>query len=437
MRRFEKSKEMYEKYRKVCPGGTHSSARFYSEIGHPLYFSKAQGSRIWDIDGNEFIDCTMGFGAMILGHNHPRVSAAVKAAIDTGLTGGSDTEIGYEVTKKLADMVPCAESVKLSASGTEAVMHAIHIVRGYTGRDLIMKPEGSYEGWYDCVLLSNHSPKYAQGPLWEPNVYRESAGILKEATEKTIVYPFNNTEIFASLVKKYGDHLAGVLLTPVIYSGGTVLPEPGYLAAVREITDKNDIPLVFDEVITGFRYAPGGAQEFYQVTPELAVFGKAMANGYPLSAAVGKEEIMRVTTPGAEVGWLGTHNANQIALAAASACLDEIKDGRVQAQMKNDAEMLTKRFNEIAEQSKLGHMVTGGGIFTPYFTSKKIVNPRDRTSDKKKFMMYWDALLENDILIRPDPLSWAGLSASHSDKETRKLIAAIETGLERIRGSRT
>jgi len=434
--RFRKSRELYVEFSGICPGGVHSSVRFHSEIGHPIYFSKAQGSKIWDIDGNEFIDCIIGFGAIILGHGHPKVTQAVKEAIDNGLTAGIETELSYTVSKKLADIIPCAESVKLSTSGTEAIMHAIHIVRGYTGKEFIMKPEGCYNGWYDSVLLSNHPPEHAHGPLMEPNVHLESAGILKETAGKTVVYPFNDGNAFANLVKKYKERLAGIIIAPVVYSGGCVLPDQGYLQGVREVAEENDVPLIFDEVITGFRCAPGGAQELYGVTPDIAIFGKAIANGYPLSAVVGKKEIMEVTTPGAEVGWQGTYNAHQIALAAASASLDELSDGRVQTYLASNAEFLANEFNKMAADSKIGHMVTCGGILTPYFTTRRITNTRERTSDKQMFMLFWNELIENQILIKPSHLDWFGLTAAHDHEDIERITAAIEFALRKVKESR-
>jgi glutamate-1-semialdehyde 2,1-aminomutase len=282
---FEQSKVLFDTAKKLTPGGIHSNVRWIEP--HPMYFSRAEGCRIWDVDGNEYLDCVVNFGALILGHKDPDIIQAVKEQLDTGLTAGLESELSIETAKKATRIIPCAEMVRFSNSGTEAVMHAIQIARGYTGKERVLKAEGNYHGWYDYIFCSN---RYSFQNWQLPKAFPSSQGLCADMADKTLVVPWNDIDKMKEVIEQYKEEIAAVIIEPVAHNIGCALPKEGYLEGVRELTEKNNILLIFDEVITGFRAAPGGAQEYFGVTPDLATFGKALANGFPISLVAGKKK---------------------------------------------------------------------------------------------------------------------------------------------------
>ena len=269
----------------IVPGGIHSNIRYIES--YPYIFERAEGSRLYDIDGNEYIDCVINYGALILGHGDIRVINAVKEQVESGLTCGVETELSIDVSEKLHEMVPCSEMVKFSLSGTEAVSHAINIVRGYTKKEKIIKMEGGYNGWSDAVIMSVHPPLGQAGPESNPNKIFETKGVPESVKENTLIIPYNNPEIAETIVKEHKDEIAALIVEPIVFNSGAIMPKQDYLQQLREITEENNVLLFFDEVITGFRLAPGGGQEYFGVTPDIATFAKAMANGFPISAVAG------------------------------------------------------------------------------------------------------------------------------------------------------
>jgi len=399
---------------------------------HPIYFQRAKGSKIWDVDGNEYIDCVMNFGPCILGHGHPKVIEAVKNRLETGLTVGLETELNIKVAKKLVEMVPSAEMVRFSNTGTEAIMHAIHIARGYTGKDKIIKVEGGYNGWYDDVLVSYRPPLKLAGPETSPNPVPDSGGL---RVKDTLVIPFNNEEVAEKIIKKNKEEVAALIMEPIMFNIGCALPKDGYLKAIREITEENDVLLIFDEVRTGFRVAPGGAQQYYGVIPDLTVFAKAIANGFPLSAVVGKRDIMKVTDPvEGRVVYAGTYNANQIGVAAASATLEELSDGSVQKYLNESTQYLVKRFEEIAEDKGISARIQGiGGSFQVYFTDREVIDYRSTFHvDASKYMKFQKVMFDENIYFWPKHLFCHCISAAHTKEDLEKIINAMELAVSNI-----
>ncbi len=426
---FTKSERLYESTKRIVPGGVHTNFKYM--YPHPLYFSKAKGSRLWDVDGNEYIDCVVGFGPCILGHGHPKVTEAVRTQLESGLTVGLETELNVKVSKKLAELVPSAETVRFSNTGTEAVMHSIHIARGFTGRNKIVKIEGCYNGWYDDVLVSYHPPPKLTGPEISPDPIPDSGGII---AKNTLVVPFNNSAAVEKIIKRNRDEIAAIIMEPVMMNIGCALPKDGYLKAIRETTEDNDILLVFDEVRTGFRVAPGGAQEYYGITPDLTVFAKAIANGFPLSAVVGRKDVMKVTDPvEGRVLYAGTYNANQIAVAAADATLEQLRDGTVQERLNKSTFELIKRFDETVKSKKLSARLQGiGGNFQAYFVDSEVTDYRSTYRlDVSKYARFQKAMFDENIYFWPNHLFCHGISASHDKTDIEEISNAMSVALSK------
>lgn len=438
---LEKSRLEYEESRRITPGGVNSGFRYRDPF--PLYFSKAQGSRVWDIDGNEYLDFVVANGACILGHKDPRVSEAVQKQLETGLTVGLESELSIKVAKMLNEMIPSAESVKLSNTGTEAVMHAFQIARGFTRKNVIVKTEGCYHGWQDEAHLSVHPPLQkddkSPGQISDAAV-PESEGYARSSAENILVVPYNDLEATKNCLEENKDRVAALILEPVVFNSGCILPNDGYLQELREISNKTGVLLIFDEVITGFRMAPGGAQEYYNVKPDISVFGKAIANGFPLSAVVGIEEVMKVTTPKTgKVAFAGTYNGSQPSLAASLASLEQLKDGSVQRKLAQDCGKIVKRFEESTSRTGVkARLQSIGGQFQVYFTDQIVTDYASAArSDRARYARLCDRLLEEGFLFHQSYLFHHGVSKAHTREDIEKLCRSFETILAQISNETT
>ena len=422
--KLEKSQALYEEAKDLTPGGIHSNVRWMNP--HPMYFKKASGSKIYDVDGNEYLDFISNYGALILGHGDTDVAASVKEHLACGLTTGMESELGIEVAKKMKKLVPCCERVRFSTSGTEAVMHAIHIARGYTGRERIVKFEGHYHGWYDYIFCSNRYPFQN----WQlPKPYMSSQGLCSDAENSTLVSPWNDIEFLENLIEQHQDEIAAVIMEPVNHNIGCAMPKEGYLQQVRELTGKHNILLIFDEIITGFRVAPGGAQEYFGVTPDLATFGKAIANGFPLSAVGGKQEVMEVISPTQnKVAFGGTYNSNQLVMSAGLATLEKLQTGAVQTKLNRLTEDIVKGFNQRAAAAKVDARIQGlGGKFQVYFTTEMVDDWRTaKNSDEKKYRRFQEALFQKGILWSTSNFSHPSVTAAFTDEDINRFLQASE-----------
>jgi glutamate-1-semialdehyde 2,1-aminomutase len=424
-----KTKELFDRISKIVPGGIHSNIRYVEPF--PYIFEKAEGSKLIDVDGNEHIDTVINYGALILGHGDRRVIDAAKNGIETGLTCGIESEFSIAAAEKFNEIVPCAEMIKFSLSGTEAVAHALTILRGYTKKDKIIKMEGAYHGWSDSVIINVHPDLEKAGPESSPNKVYDTQGITQNAKNNTIIIPYNNPELAEKAVKENKDEICALLVEPVVFNSGAIMPKEGYLKQLREITEDYDVPLLFDEVITGFRLAPGGAQEYYGVTPDIATFAKAMANGFPISAVAGKKEIMEVCTPGKGTMYGGVYNGSQVCTAAASATLDLIRDGEIQKKLNESTAYMTKRFQEIVDDKNVKAQLIGlGGEFCVYFTDEEIVDYRSAArSDKSKSIQFHRNLLERNIYTYDGFLFHNGICAAHTKQDIDSILTAMKNSL--------
>lgn len=391
---------------------------------------------MWDVDGNKYIDCLVSMGACILGYADPNVLRHVKKQLAAGLVVGLETELSVDAAELLSSMVPSAEIVKFSNTGTEAVMHAIHIARGYSRKNKIAKLEGGYNGWYDYALISTHPKLDEAGPANAPASVPGSGGLAKDAATETITIPFNNIDDTARIIREHKEELAAVILEPVMFNVGCITPKNDYLKAVRELTAELGIILIFDEVISGFRLAPGGAQEYYSVIPDISTFGKAIANGFPLAAVVGKKEFMNVTDPKTgNVTFAGTYNANQISLAASYATLKQLKTGRVQKQLHQGSEWLAKEFDDIAHEMGVeARLLALGGKFQAYFMHDEPVDYRTAIkTDARKYSAYQRAVVDSGVLMHQSSTMHHGISAAHKKKDLKTILTAMKNGLRKAK----
>jgi glutamate-1-semialdehyde 2,1-aminomutase len=378
----------------------------------------------------------MNNAGLILGHGDQKVIDAVKAQVESGLTCGVESELSYNVCKTLAEMIPCGECVRLSNSGTEAVMKAIMLARTYTGKQSIMKLEGGYDGWYDSAMVSYSPDVKKAGPSRTPkSVPEHVGGLLRDATKHTFAMPFNDLASCEKLIKLHRRELAAVVVEPIMFNVGCALPKEGYLKGLREITESIDVPLVFDEVISGFRVAPGGAQQYYSVKPDLATFAKAIGNGFPISAVAGREDIMRLSAPGGKTGYGGVYNGSHVCLAAATATLDQLRDGHVQNYLNQTTKQMEESFDAIAREQRVNARLQGlGGQFQVYFTEREVIDYRSaKTSDARLFMQFHESMLGQRFYFLPLPTTHHGISYAHQKKEIDELMNGIRNALTKTK----
>lgn len=422
----EKSKELYERACRVIPVGASSSARAYPMFDpYPISFDHGKGSRFWDVDGNEYIDFVLAYGPLVHGHCPPKILDAVKRQMEKGTMCGQPTELGIKTAEKIKQVVPNADFVRFSNTGTEATMHAIRIARGYTGKDKIVKFEGGYHGVHDYALVSIHQ---VAGSELAPVKVPESLGIPEDTLRNTIVIPWNDLDIVEKTIKKRANEIAAVITEPISMNYGVVLPEEGYLEGIRELTEAHDIVMIMDEVVTGFRLALGGAQEYFGIKADLATFAKAIGAGFPIGAITGKKEIMEMIRPGA-ITHMGTYNENPLCVAAAYASITELEAGGIQHLAR-----LGKKFLEgvqgAIEETGIEAVVQGvGPMLQIYFTKlKKIKNVRDvlpPKCDSEKFKRFQRELLKRGIYFHPDLFERQFVSTAHTEEDVEKAISAV------------
>lgn len=414
-----KSEELFEKSKQRIPGGVNSPVRAFQSVGGtPVFVKKAKGSHIVDVDGNEYIDYVCSWGPGILGHAHKTVIEAVQKACEDGLTFGAPTEKEYEIAALIAEMMPSMEMTRMVNSGTEAVMSAIRVARGYTGKDYIVKFRGCYHGHSDGLLV-----KAGSGVLQQS--VPDSAGVPKGYTEYTLIAEYNSPDSVAKLFAQYGDKIAAVIVEPVAANMGVVPPAEGFLAFLRDITTQYDSLLIFDEVITGFRLASGGASEYYGVTPDLTTLGKIIGGGMPVGAYGGRRDIMQCVAPLGDVYQAGTLSGNPIAMTAG---LETLKILKAQPEIYQIIEKRTKKLAETA-RNVFGNRVCVnqiGSLMSIFFTAEKVVDFESaQTSDTGEYAKYFKAMLQTRIYLAPSQYEAMFISVAHSEEEIEKTCQAM------------
>lgn len=413
------SKHLYDRAIKRLPGGVNSPVRAYQAVGRtPRFIQSAKGAHITDVDGNEMIDYVCSWGPGILGHADPRVVEQVKKACDEGLTYGAPTEREVEMAELLAELVPSMEVSRLVSSGTEATMSAIRVARGYTRRDKIIKFRGCYHGHSDGLLVKAGSAALTTS-------VPDSAGVPADYTKNTLVAEYNNRESVRELFEANPDSIAAIIVEPVAANMGVVLPQDGFLAFLREITSEYGALLIFDEVITGFRLALGGAQQYFHVTPDLSTFGKIIGGGMPVGAYGGREDIMRMVSPDGPVYQAGTLSGNPIATAAGLATLRILKEDtgiydRLEARAKELADAVREAAGERVSVNQIG------SLMSIFFTGDAVTDYESAThSDTKRYADYFGYLLDRGIYVAPSQFEAMFLSDAHSKEDVECTIEVM------------
>ncbi len=409
-----KSEDLFRRAQQLMPGGVNSPVRAFRSVGgNPLFIARGEGSHIFDVDGNQYIDYVGSWGPLLLGHRHPEILAALERALTIGTSFGAPTAQEVELAEAICDAVPSIEMVRLVNSGTEATMSAIRVARGFTGRDLTVKFEGCYHGHVDSLLVKAGSGVATLG-------IADTQGVPKAFCDTTIALPFNSIDAVEQTFRTHGGQIASVIVEPVVGNMGCVPPLPGYLEALREITERAGALLIFDEVMTGFRVAFGGAQQRYGIRPDLTTLGKVIGGGLPVGAYGGRKDIMNKVAPAGPVYQAGTLSGNPLAVAAGLAMLRHLKAhpeiyGRLET-----------RAAELCGSAPAGITVNRvGSMFTFFFTDQPVTDYESaKRSDTARFGRFFRAMLDRGIYLAPSQFEAAFLSAAHTDEDIRQTVAA-------------
>lgn len=416
-----RSKQLAIRAEAVIPGGVNSPARALKAVGaDPIYFDRGDGPYLFDVDGNRFIDYVGSWGPMILGHCHPRVLEAIESTVAHGTSFGAPCRQEVEMAELVCQLIPSIEMVRMVNSGTEATMSAIRVARAFTKRDIIVKFEGCYHGHGDSFLAKAGSGLATLGISSCP-------GVPEEATKLTITIPFNDLDAVKKVFKEHSKEIAAVILEPVVGNAGLILPQDGFLKGLRDITEKEGALLIFDEVMTGFRVALGGAQARYEIKPDLTTLGKIIGGGLPVGAYGGRKDIMKMIAPSGSVYQAGTLSGNPLAMAAGLAQLKMLQQPETYVKLNNKTELLAKGLTAIAEKKggmRVAHIT---GMITVFFTDKEVIDfETAKKSDTDKFAKVWRKLAEKGIYWPPSQFEAAFVSTVHSSKDIEETLKAFE-----------
>ncbi len=421
------SKPLFEKASKLMPGGVNSPVRMFKP--YPFFTQKATGSKHYDVDGNSYIDYCMAYGAIIFGHSHPPIIQAVKKKLDLGTVYGTPTEAEIQLAELITGSLPCAEMVRLVNSGAEATMHSIRLARGYTGRKKIIKFDGCYHGAHDSVLVKAGSGAASFG-------IPTSQGIPEDTTKNTLVVPYNSVPLLQKIFEKEGDEIAAIIVEPVIGNMGVIPPSKSYLNELRRIADKYNALLIFDEIITGFRLAIGGAQEYYQVTPDLVTLGKVLGGGFPISAIAGKRKIMEYFSPIGKVYQAGTFSGNAISVVAAIETINELKqnNSNLYDSLEQFVKELTNSLRDFVSKNDMNVQINNiASMFTVFFTDISVTNSDGaRSCDNTKFMKFHSELMKRGVFFPPSQFESCFVTASHNEEDLSKTVDATVAALKAI-----
>ncbi len=414
-----KSEELFRRAQTLIPGGVNSPVRAFRSVGgNPPFIAHGEGSHIFDVDGNEYIDYVGSWGPLLLGHRHPEILAALERALTIGTSFGAPTEQEILLAETICDAVPSIEMVRLVNSGTEATMSAIRVARGFTGRDLIVKFEGCYHGHVDSLLVKAGSGLATLG-------IADTQGVPKSFCDTTIALPYNSVDAVEAAFTAHGERIAAIIVEPVVGNMGCVPPLPGYLEALREITAKHGALLIFDEVMTGFRVAFGGAQQRYGIKPDLTTLGKVIGGGLPVGAYGGRKDIMSKVAPAGPIYQAGTLSGNPLAVAAGLAMLRHLK------AHPEVYDRLESRAAAICAEAPAGITVNRvGSMFTFFFTEGPVTDWESaKRSDTARFGKYFLAMLDRGIYLAPSQFEAAFVSAAHTEEDVKKTVAAAKEAL--------
>ena len=415
-----KSQALFERAKKSIPGGVNSPVRAFKAVGgNPLFIRSAKGPYLQDEDGNQFIDLINSWGPMIIGHSHELIEEAVREAIPNSLSFGAPSHKEVEIGELIVSMVPSVEKVRMVNSGTEATMSAIRVARGFTGKDKVLKFEGCYHGHGDSFLIAAGSGAVTMGTP-------DSPGVTKGTAQDTLLAPFNDLVSVQNILDQNQGDIAALILEPVVGNMGCVLPEKGFLQGLRSLCDQHDIVLIFDEVMTGFRLAPGGAQELYGVTPDMTTLGKIIGGGMPVGAYGGKKEIMDYVSPQGPVYQAGTLSGNPVAMAAGLAMLQHLNSNRdIYQKLDSTTNSIVKGIEGNVQHLGLPYTMNHvGSMFSLFFTDQKVVDfETAKTSNTEAFGRYFLNMLERGVYLAPSQFESLFVSTAITDD----LVDAIVT----------
>lgn len=422
--KIKKSQKLYKKAVTLMPGGVNSPVRAFKAIGGtPLFISKAKDSKIYDVDGNEYIDYVLSWGPLILGHAHSKVVKALRKAVLSGTSYGAPTPMEIELAVLIKKAMPSIEKIRMVNSGTEATMSAIRLARGFTKRNKVIKFEGCYHGHVDALLVSAGSGGATFG-------IPDSLGVPASHVAETIILPFNDKETFKNVINEHWQDIACVIVEPVVGNMGCILPKEDFLKTLRDETEKYGIILIFDEVMTGFRVSSGGAQEYYRIKPDLTCLGKVIGGGLPVGAYGGKKEIMSLVAPEGGVYQAGTLSGNPLAMTAGIETLKILLKSNTYKKLEKKMLQLEEGLKDAAKKQKISaKFYRAGTMFCTYFTEQEVVNAKTaKTSDIEKFKKFFWGMINRGIYIAPSQFEAGFISIAHSEKDIEKTInAAYET----------
>ncbi|HTJ52209.1 MAG TPA: glutamate-1-semialdehyde 2,1-aminomutase [Cyclobacteriaceae bacterium] len=429
MRDTSKSQQLFEKAKQFIPGGVNSPVRAFRAVGgNPLFMKRAKGAYLYDQDDNQYLDLINSWGPMILGHANPLVEEAVKEALASSPSFGAPTGREVQMAELICSMVPSIERVRMVNSGTEATMSAIRVARGFTGRDKIIKMDGCYHGHGDSFLIAAGSGALTFGTP-------DSPGVTKGTAKDTLIAPFNNLKAIEDLISQNQNEIAAIILEPVVGNMGCVPPQPGYLEGLRALCDKHKIILIFDEVMTGFRLAVGGAQELFNIKPDMTTLGKIIGGGLPVGAYGGRKEIMDSVSPVGPVYQAGTLSGNPLAMAAGLAMLTYLKEHREVYKLINESTTkITEGASRMLKAAGVKHTINKvGSMFTLFFSETSVVDlDTAKTSDTVIFAKYFQSMLNQGIYLAPSQYEAMFVSAAVKDEQVNEFLVAHEQAVKNL-----
>lgn len=421
MKNFNQSIDAYNEAVDLMPGGVNSPVRAFKSVGmNPIFMERGKGSKIWDIDGNEYIDYVLSWGPLILGHADDRVVGKLKEAAERGTSFGAPTILENELANLVIERVPSIEMIRMVNSGTEATMSALRLARGYTGRDKILKFEGNYHGHGDSLLIKAGSGVATLG-------LPDSPGVPESVAKNTITVPYNDMESVRYVFEEFGDDLAAVIVEPVSGNMGVVPPIDDFLQQLRDITTDNGTVLIFDEVMTGFRVGYHSAQGHFNVTPDLTCLGKVIGGGLPVGAYGGKREIMERIAPTGDIYQAGTLSGNPLAMTAGLETLRALSPDSYQ-QMSELGDQLIEGYKKASEKYNIPISINrAGGMVGFFFTDQEVINYETaQSSDQKRFARYYQSMIEEGVFLPPSQFEGLFLSTAHTENDITRTIEAVE-----------
>ncbi|KPV39726.1 glutamate-1-semialdehyde aminotransferase [Thiohalorhabdus denitrificans] len=423
-----RSEQLFAEAQKYIPGGVNSSVRAFKPVGGtPLFMERGEGSRMWDADGREFIDYVGSWGPLILGHAAPEVVSAIQDTVARGTSFGTPTELETDMARLITEMVPSVDKVRMCNSGTEATMSALRLARGYTNRDKVVKFEGNYHGHVDSLLVKAGSGALSLGVPSSP-------GVPKDLVQHTHTLPYNDIDAATALFEDIGREVAAIIVEPVAGNMGCVPPEPGFLQGLRDLCDSYGTVLIFDEVMTGFRVAAGGAQEYYRVTPDLTCLGKVIGGGMPVGAFGGKKEIMAHLSPEGPVYQAGTLSGNPVAMIAGITTLKAINNAHFHADLEQRTARLAEGLAEAGAEAGVPMVENHvGAMFGVFFSDRPVRTFRDvADADANRFAQFFHGMLAEGVYLAPSPFEAGFLSRAHSEADVDATLEAAHKVLAGI-----